>query len=438
LKWLPYDDDVINAMTETELEEYIDNRDNYGTLEWKIEGWGVPMVTGHKYKIHWGLLGTNFDGMDVMIPQHYGEDDGDIYLVHNFTENRESLFVTKDGVLKANDTIPDVASRYVSGQNVVYPYEGTPSNEFHLIINGKGKASPMSEVHINLEAVSSCGADCLEALDVLPMEDFFRFWSDADNWDNGVLPLAGSTVEIKAHWNMVLDLAETPIIDVLKVHGRLTFSDDQDVHLRVKHVSIRGGEFNIGSAFGAYEHAAKITLHGTKEENGQQYADCWMPGSKMIANAGTLNFYGQKREDSRMSRLTVEAFQGDTEIYVETLLDWVAGDRIALAPTSFKYEASEDKFIQAYDRETGKVTLTEGLDWHHWGQAESTGPDFNGVDMRAEVLLLTRNIQIVGENVESWGGRVITGDAMEFADGEIVFRYGSTNMDNVEIYNCSQ
>jgi len=27
---------------------------------------------------------------------------------------------------------------------------------------------------------------------------------------------------------------------------------------------------------------------------------------------------------------------------------------------------------------------------------------------------------------------------MEFADGEIVFRYGSTNMDNVEIYNCSQ
>ena len=161
MKWLPYDDDVINAMTETELEEYIDNRDNYGTLEWKIEGWGVPMVTGHKYKIHWGLLGTNFDGMDVMIPQHYGEDDGDIYLVHNFTENRESLFVTKDGVLKANDTIPDVASRYVSGQNVVYPYEGTPSNEFHLIINGKGKASTMSEVHIN---IASCLKNTQEQL----------------------------------------------------------------------------------------------------------------------------------------------------------------------------------------------------------------------------------------------------------------------------------
>jgi hypothetical protein len=36
-----------------------------------------------------------------------------------------------------------------------------------------------------------------------------------------------------------------------------------------------------------------------------------------------------------MTRLTVEAFKGDSSIYVETLLDWVEGDRIALAPTSF-------------------------------------------------------------------------------------------------------
>jgi hypothetical protein len=30
--------------------------------------------------------------------------------------------------------------------------------------------------------------------------------------------------------------------------------------------------------------------------------------------------------------------------------------------------------------------------------------DFNGVDMRGEVLLLTRNIVIAGEDIESWGG----------------------------------
>lgn len=65
----------------------------------------------------------------------------------------------------------------------------------------------------------------------------------------------------------------------------------------------------------------------------------------MIANAGLISFYGIKRDNSRLTRLTVEAFKGDTEIYVETMLDWVAGDRIAMAPTSFKYEASDDRFI---------------------------------------------------------------------------------------------
>lgn len=36
-----------------------------------------------------------------------------------------------------------------------------------------------------------------------------------------------------------------------------------------------------------------------------------------------------------MTRLVAECFRGETEIYVETLLDWKEGDRIALAPTSY-------------------------------------------------------------------------------------------------------
>jgi hypothetical protein len=52
---------------------------------------------------------------------------------------------------------------------------------------------------------------------------------------------------------MVLDISETPILRVLKVNGRLTFSDTMDIHLKVKHISIRAstdaGELKIGSAF---------------------------------------------------------------------------------------------------------------------------------------------------------------------------------------------
>ena len=68
LKILPYDDYLIDPMTEEELEAYIDDEGNYGTIEWKVEGWGVPFVTGHKYKIHFGKIGTNFENLDIMIP----------------------------------------------------------------------------------------------------------------------------------------------------------------------------------------------------------------------------------------------------------------------------------------------------------------------------------------------------------------------------------
>lgn len=55
--------------------------------------------------------------------------------------------------------------------------------------------------------------------------------------------------------------------------------------------------------------------------------------------------------------------------------------------------------------------------------------------MRGEVLLLTRNIKIQGNDTDAWGCQVVTSDFIE-ANG--VWRNGSTIMDSVEIYNCSQ
>lgn len=126
-----------------------------------------------------------------MIPQHYQDDDHSLYIFHNFTNNREEFNVTKDGILKANNTIPDTSSRYVSGQNLVLNGE---ENEFHMIINGKGKISPNSESIIELRAKESCGAECIASMpdDDTPPEDFFRFWSDPTNWPDNQVPQEGS------------------------------------------------------------------------------------------------------------------------------------------------------------------------------------------------------------------------------------------------------
>jgi len=58
--------------------------------------------------------------------------------------------------------------------------------------------------------------------------------------------------------------------------------------------------------------------------------------------------------------------------------------------------------------------------------------------MRAEVILLTRSIVIAGEDIDSWGGQVVTSDTYEFMNGQLNFLTGQTILDHVEIYNCSQ
>lgn len=136
-----------------------------------------------------------------------------------------------------------------------------------------------------------------------------------------------------------------------------------------------------------------------------------------------------------MTRLLAIAQKGDTAITVEPGLDLVPGDRVALAPTGYAHFAGDQALIDSYDAETGAATLDSPLQYYHWGAPESTADDYDGLDMRGEVLILTRKIRIVGEDLDGWGGQVLTADVME-SDG--TDRFGMLQLDSVEVYNCSQ
>ena len=83
----------------------------------------------------------------------------------------------------------------------------------------------------------------------------------------------------------------------------------------------------------------------------------------------------------------------------------------------------------------GLLTLDKDLDYYHYGEGASTADEYNGIDVRGEVLLLSRNIKILGEDRDGWGGQVMVTDMFE-TDG--AWRTGSIIMDNVQVYNCSQ
>ena len=123
-------------------------------------------------------------------------------------------------------------------------------------------------------------------------------------------------------------------------------------------------------------------------------------GNKILATLGDIKFYGLSRSNN--SRLRAPVYSGDDTIIVEDGLDWTVGDQIYIAPTAMQHDHSEYRTIVEYS--SGLITLDEPLERYHWGQGSSTGSSHSGVDMRAEVILLTRNILIKGEDVDGWGG----------------------------------
>ncbi len=136
-----------------------------------------------------------------------------------------------------------------------------------------------------------------------------------------------------------------------------------------------------------------------------------------------------------MSRLTAEAWPGTSTIYVGTGLDWVAGDKLAIAPSGMRFNDTDHTTIVSYNAADGKITLDRPLKGIHYGAAASTASIYSGVDIRTEVALLSRNIKISGQDIEAWGCQIVTSDFVEFSG---ITRFGSTVMDNVEIFNCSQ
>jgi len=154
-------------------------------------------------------------------------------------------------------------------------------------------------------------------------------------------------------------------------------------------------------------------------------------GNKVLVSSAMVEMYGKARK--RMSRMTEEVLAGATVIKVDaTDLDWVVGDQIFLATSTMNNTHSEYRKITAITG--GAITLDKKLAYYHYGAAASTGTLYNGVDIRNEVILLTRNINVRGEAKDNWPGHVLVTDIIE-SNG--AFRVGYMIADNIEFSNLS-
>lgn len=115
-------------------------------------------------------------------------------------------------------------------------------------------------------------------------------------------------------------------------------------------------------------------------------------------------------------------------------MTWAAGDNVYFAPTNLQAYHHEYREILEYLPDTGLLKVTEPFEFYHFG-GDSTVDYYNGVDMRGEVINLTRNVRVVGDNVNDWGCTILNADRME-ADRSI--RIGRMTLDNVEVLRGGQ
>lgn len=360
-------------------------------------------------------------------------------MVHNHTDVRSNITVTHQniGVTFPNNSITGTdlsqPTQFVTGQMVHYPDE-TGIREVHYAINGINMNG--TEQILNLEG-TRC-TDCYETIEeVDTVENNTRMWSDPNSWPNGTVPAEGEDVHIESGWNMTFDMENSPTYGLVRVNGYLTFLPGANLTFNAKHIFIRAGEMHIGTKENPHNGTVTVKLFGERDSSAIAYDNAVETGNKVIANYNIMKMFGMPRKN-KMSRLRSEAHKGQHTFDVEPGLDWVPGDRIVLLPTNYVRHMKDDCFIHSYDNETGSLTINTTLNHYHWGAPENPGADFNDIDIRGEVVLLTRNVKIVGEDVDGWGGHILTGDTVELDGTDIKMRVGHTELDHIEIHNNSQ
>jgi hypothetical protein len=85
------------------------------------------------------------------------------------------------------------------------------------------------------------------------------------DWPDGKVPEEGEDVHIESGWQMVFNMNPSPVYQLIRVNGILTFDNETDTHLNCKHLFIRAGELHIGSEEYPMAMSARITLYGEKQ-----------------------------------------------------------------------------------------------------------------------------------------------------------------------------
>jgi hypothetical protein len=266
-----------------------------------------------------------------------------------------------------------------------------------------------------------------------------KLWSKTASWAGGALPVAGEHVVIPSADRIVLDIADTPILGSLKIEGELVFKSNDEslpvITLNSKSIWVKG-TLTVGSEATRYpaERKAIIKLHsGGDKLVLNQLADV---GSKVLAVTGRIDLYGRKIEKS-VERLTQSISPSQANVVIQMDSNFAsqyrAGDKLLIGSTSFAAESEVVEVVRVNPE--GSITVN-AVKYFHYGAADATVLNVGSgasIDTRAEVSLLTRNVQLQTDDVSNTqgGSLVFSSVATTLFNGVSAF----VNIKDVQISN---
>ena len=238
----------------------------------------------------------------------------------------------------------------------------------------------------------------------------FRYldrWSDTATWGGEFIPANGETAYIQ-NCDILLDVPNINLNTLVIENGSLIAEDVRDYHLSAKNIMVRSGSFIVGTENSPFTHNFVLTLTSTRY-------DPTLPifGNKVLAiMEGNLLLQGIPRNPV-WTVLQQSAKIGENTITVAGPIDWVAGEEIVISSSSSDYTQSERLKIVSVDKTKPLlpvITLSNPLLFFHYGVIETYGTS-DTIDMRAEVILLTRNIVVQGDSLttddEQYGATIM-------------------------------
>lgn len=224
---------------------------------------------------------------------------------------------------------------------------------------------------------------------------YIDLWSRWTTWGNNPPPVFGDSAVISEGQTIMMDY-DAPRLHLILVMGHLMFDETRDITLEATYIMINFGRFTIGTPEAPYVHNAVIRLFGDRLT-----PEIPVHGSKVLAlRHGALDMHGIPRSPT-FTKLAETAAAFSSIIKVRGPVDWKAGEEIVITTTDFKMEHSEPRFITSVANADSAV-VTIGIDrplyYRHNGQKECFDNNKICIEEIADVMLLTRNIKLVGDN----------------------------------------